>query len=239
MEVVGDFKAFYEDAMKWIRVFHESRHSEEKGEDARFRVHDNEGKEDIPVRCDEAEIILSLLYCCQDHEVHVREICYQGNSYTDISDIRFSNGFVANRERYANIFRTNIRLRAKKNGLDIKVYLFGPELFYNAYDELCCNGYPLSHGMVEIDERQMCYAGTYIYWCHEEEEDLDFPENTLPKIYDYDDGVEVFFETDGKSITFSALMDGKLYKKIHKDDEKVVFYSALCEGARLDHGIYY
>nr|WP_302111797.1 AAA family ATPase [uncultured Acetatifactor sp.] len=239
MEVAGDFKAFYEDAMKWIRVFHESRHSEEKGEDARFRVHDNEGKEDIPVRCDEAEIILSLLYCCQDHEVHVREICYQGNSYTDISDIRFSNGFVANRERYANIFRTNIRLRAKKNGLDIKVYLFGPELFYNAYDELCCNGYPLSHGMVEIDERQMCYAGTYIYWCHEEEEDLDFPENTLPKIYDYDDGVEVFFETDGKSITFSALMDGKLYKKIHKDDEKVVFYSALCEGALLDHGRYY
>ena len=52
MEVAGDFKAFYEDAMKWIRVFHESRHSEEKGEDARFRVHDNEGKEDIPVRCD-------------------------------------------------------------------------------------------------------------------------------------------------------------------------------------------
>ena len=37
--------------------------------------------------------LLSLLYCCKDHKVTVREILYQGNRYTDISDIQLSDGF--------------------------------------------------------------------------------------------------------------------------------------------------
>ena len=94
MEVDGDFKAFYEDAMGWISAFHQY-----KGTKARFRICDGEDEEDFFVCCDEAEVILSLLYCCKDHKAAVREIFYQGNRYTDISYIRFSEGFGGGPER--------------------------------------------------------------------------------------------------------------------------------------------
>ncbi len=69
MEVAGDFRAFYEDAMDWIRAFHQR-----KTADDRFRIHEGEDKEDFFVCCDEAEVILSLLYCCKEHKATVREI---------------------------------------------------------------------------------------------------------------------------------------------------------------------
>ena len=69
MEVAGDFRAVYEDAMDWIRAFHQR-----KTADDRFRIHEGEDKEDFFVCCDEAEVILSLLYCCKEHKATVREI---------------------------------------------------------------------------------------------------------------------------------------------------------------------
>ena len=125
MEVTGDFKAFYEEAMKWISAFHQLRTAEN-----RFRIHDGVGEEDFFVCCDEAEVILSLLYCCKEHKAAVREIFYQGNHYTDISDIRFSEGFVADKYVYGNPDRIDIQLHAKKNGCDTLVYIFGPGFGY-------------------------------------------------------------------------------------------------------------
>jgi hypothetical protein len=233
MEVTGDFKAFYEDAMDWIRAFHQC------GKEDRFRIHDGEEEEGFFVRCDEAEVILSLLYCCKEHKAAVREIFYQGNHYTDISDIRFSEGFVADKygvDGFGNADRINIRLHAKRNGRDTLVYIFGPEFGYiptdNYEEELCIFGYPLSHGMVETEEKRMYYAGTCCYPCYEEIDDFYYPSPGV-KICDYHDGVELFLETDGKNVTFSALMDGRLYKKISKDDEKIVFHSALHEDVLL------
>ena len=230
MEVTGDFKAFYEDAMKWIRAFHQFRTEED-----RFRIRDGVGEEDFFVCCDEAEVILSLLYCCKEHKASVREIFYQGNRYTDISDIRFSEGFVADKRGY-DADRINIRLHAKKNGCDTLVYIFGPEFgtlpWDDGYeDEFGILKYPLSHGMVETDGKQMDYAGDYCYPCYEQDDSNVF--STLVDEYDYYDVVELFLETDGKNVTFSALMDGKLYKKISKDDEKIVFHSALHEDVLL------
>ena len=98
MEVAGDFKMFYEDALKWIRAFHECQTA-----DDRFRIRDGEDDEDLYVCCDEAEVILSLLYCCKDHKVTVREILYQGNRYTDISDIQLSDGFAADEHGLATL----------------------------------------------------------------------------------------------------------------------------------------
>ncbi len=230
MEVTGDFKTFYEDAMKWIRAFHQLRTAED-----RFRIRDGVGEEDFFVCCDEAEVILSLLYCCKEHKASVREIFYQGNRYTDISDIRFSEGFVADKYVYGNPDRIDIQLHAKKNGCDTLVHIFGPGFGYvdtDFYeDEFCIFGYPCSYGMVETDEKRMYYAGTYCYSCYEQDDSNDF--STLVDEYDYYDGVELFLETDGKNVTFSALLDGKLYKKISKDDEKIVFYSALHEDVLL------
>lgn len=233
MEVTGDFKAFYEDAMDWIRAFHQC------GKEDRFRIHDGEEEEGFFVRCDEAEVILSLLYCCKEHKAAVREIFYQGNHYTDISDIRFSEGFVADKygvDGVGNADRINIRLHAKKNGRDTLVYIFGPEFGYiptdNYEEELCIFGYPLSHGMVETEEKRMYYAGTCCYPCYEEIDDFYYPSRGV-KICDYHDGVELFLETDGKNVAFSVLMDGRLYKKISKDDEKIVFHSALDEDVLL------
>ena len=226
MEVAGDFKMFYEDALKWIRAFHERQTA-----DDRFRIRDGEDDEDLYVCCDEAEVILSLLYCCKDHKVAVREILYQGNRYTDISDIQLSDGFVADEHGFGGAERTDIRLHAKKNGHDTLVYLFGPEFGYipgdDYEDKFCIFRYPLSHGMVEIGKNQMYYAGTYRYPCYEEDSLYYSPSR------DYYDGVELFLETDGKNVTFSALLDGRLYKKISKDDEKIVFHSILDEDVLL------
>ena len=241
MEVAGDFRAFYEDAMDWIRAFHQR-----KTADDRFRIRDGEDEEAFAVCCDEAEVILSLLYCCKEHKAAVREILYQGNRYTDISDIRFSEGFVADRYGYGlglgHAERTDIRLHAKKNGRDTLIYIFGPETGYmltDSYEEqFCIFGYPLSHGCVEIEEKQMYYAGTCCYPCYEEIDDFYYPSDEV-KICDYNDGVELFLETDGKNLTFSALLDGRLYKKISRDDEKIVFYSMLDEGALLGMGRIY
>ncbi len=226
MEVAGDFKMFYEDALKWIRAFHECQTA-----DDRFRIRDGEDDEDLYVCCDEAEVILSLLYCCKDHKVTVREILYQGNRYTDISDIQLSDGFAADEHGFGGAERTDIRLHAKKNGHDTLVYLFGPEFGYipgdDYEDKFCIFRYPLSHGMVEIGKNQMYYAGTYRYPCYEEDSLYYSPSR------DYYDGVELFLETDGKNVTFSALLDGRLYKKISKDDEKIVFHSILDEDVLL------
>ncbi len=232
MEVAGDFRAFYEDAMDWIRAFHQR-----KTADDRFRIHEGEDKEDFFVCCDEAEVILSLLYCCKEHKATVREIRYQGSSYTDISDIRFSEGFVADKYGVGYADRIKFRLHATKDGRDTLVYLFGPEFGYIPGDdykeEFCIFEYPLSYGMVEIEGKQMHYAGTCCYPCYEEDDLFYYPNDDEVKICDYNDGVELFLETGGKNVTFSALPDGKLYKKISKDDEKIVFHSMLDEGVLL------
>ena len=249
MEVAGDFKAFYEDAMNWISAFQSFREDIMEKCD-RFRIRDGEEAEDFLVCCHEAEIILSLLYCCENHEVTVREIYYQGNRYTDISDIRFLEGILD--ERYGVPACTHpIQLHAKKNGRDMLIYIFGPYT-YEDYNGAQISWYPLSHGMVEIKEKQMYYAGTYRYHVHEEiwksylsdsgdSEDGDTLDDGSgePRMKSYiqtldcEKGAEVFLKTDGKNVTFSVLMDGELYKKISKDEEKVIFYSALFNNALL------
>lgn len=253
MEVSGDFKAFYEEVMEWISEFCQYRnydYSTGGRNDDRFLIRDGV-QEDFSVPCAEEEIILSLLYCSRNHEVTFREIVYQGNHYTDISDIRFSEGF--HNDKYnmgSDTERINIRLHAKKNDSDTLIYLFGPSLI--AVGDGGIAGYPLSHGMVEGEEGRMHYAGTYCYRCYEEEFTEDWYDysqwddafddgatyepvmRNRTDVYDYTDGVEVFLETDGKNVTFNVLMGGRLYQKISRDDEKVVFHSALREGVLLE-----
>lgn len=89
----------------------------------------------------------------------------------------------------------------------------------------------------------MYYAGSHYFPQHDEEEKYVVPlawndpeyENyesseyddiqTVIRTYDYNEYVEIFLETDGENVTFSLLLHGKLYKKISKDKEKVIFYN--------------
>lgn len=238
VEVASSFKEFRNDVKFWIETF-DNHHFHDMGGD--FKVWIDDGGDKFSFRCDEAEIILSLLYCCKNHEVTIREICYQGNKYTDISDIKFLEGFEEN--MFGDIGQTYpVQLHAKKNGQSMLLYFFGPYLTSLDVDDYvrehlhygCSDirvAYPSSSGIVEAEEKQRIYAGTFFYNCYEEDDDDFFGGY---RVYDYDEGVEVFLETDGKSVAFSMLLNGKLHKKISMDDKRVVFYSVLCDGKLLE-----
>ncbi len=229
-EIHGNFETFYKDFLSCLAAFHQVwAYTEKPG----LLIRDGAYEEDIFVTCSEFECILSLLYCLEDHDVTVREILYQGNRYTDISEVRFSSGF-----DYDDVScygedpkRANIRLHAKKNGCGMRIYLFGPSFHYLEDDDgiscLRIYHYPRSCGMVEAKDRKpLYYAGTYVYDCFEDEGYRGYSEHC--------EGVEVFLETEDDDVTFSVLLDGRLHEKIKKDDDYVIFYSALHQGSLLN-----
>lgn len=262
MEIAGDFEQFMEYVSLWLAGF---------GATTRIRISDEptlrfcDGvDDDLPVFCDEEDILFALLYCCKNPGTTVREISFRGNRYTDISDMRFLKGFEEG--RYGGSFTYPVLLRAKKDGHDTLVYFFGPYvsdmsggidigdlLKFDGEELPIVDGYPMSHGMVEMKEG-LHYAGTYYYNRHYSEEEpytFDFsddpdagdiydstPLDEQPKFYeltrtseyDYEEGMETFLETDGKNVTFSILYKDRLYKKISKDGEKVIFYDTPFDG---------
>lgn len=247
MEIAGGFRLFYEDAMGMIGKFHEHAKPTGSEADAKFRVSDGEGGKDLTVCCDETDIIYSLLYCCKNHsDVTVREILYQGNRYTDISDVRFwvddFNCYTYGRGSIVdNLCKVTIGVHARKNGNDTQVYLFGPYFYLypgsGCTEEMGISSYPPSYGIVEVKDGQTRYAGAYFYeslamW----NADIDeFGEIVYVEIEQHEDvGAEVFLSTDGKKVTFSILRNGKFYRKISRDEEKIIFYSALRDGSLLN-----
>lgn len=240
VEVAGSFKEFRDDLVFWLEMFGGNRL--EGGGDYRCWIDD--GSDKIGSRCDEAEVILSLLYCCKNHEVTVREISYQGSKYTDISDIKFLEGFEEN--LFGDIGQTYpVRLHAKKNGRNVLLYFFGPYLSSLDVDEDDRDFYypsiriadSPSTGIVEAEENQRFYAGTFFYHSYFEELGVEPYDSCC--VYEYDEGVEVFLETDGKSVTFSMLLGGELHKKIRVDEKKAVFYSLLCDGKLLEQSSFW
>ena len=214
VEIASGFGAFYKNAMSWIGAFHDRHFYQENCR--KSVIHDGLGDYDAIYCITEEEVILSLLYCCKNHEVAVKEICYHGSKYTDISDIKFLAGF--REEIFGDSQTYPIQLRAKKNGHDMQLYFFGPYLTsLDVDDEDVHIAYPSSCGIVEAEEKQRFYAGTFFYHDNVEGEGG----------YDYDEGVEVFLDADGESVAFSMLLNGKLHKKISVDGKKAVFYSAL------------
>ncbi|HBA49717.1 MAG TPA: hypothetical protein DCZ91_18360 [Lachnospiraceae bacterium] len=246
MEIDGGFRLFYEDVMGMISMFHEHAKSTGSGADARFRIRDGENGEEFDVCFDEADIIYSLLYCCEGHpDVTVREILYQNSRYTDVSEVRF---WVNELTSYCygggsydiDLFAVNIGFHAKKDGNDTQVYVFGPYFYwypdYSGEDVRVIDSYPRSHGIVEVQDRQIQYAGMYHY-DREKVGDTIIGGNGEPEYVMQEEhegaGAEVFLESDGKRVMFSILLDGKLYRKISMDGEKVIFYSALLDGIPL------
>lgn len=185
--------------------------------------------EDVLFYCGEEMIILSLLHCCKELAVTVREITYKGAVYTDIKALEFLEDIVAYRERDGiESIQQPIRFAAKKDGCDVHVYFFG-----DAYSDVAESfQWTLSYGVVEVKENQM-YVGTYNYMCHDfiyyTVEGGDYWQNCI----DDDTALHIFLEIDGNNITFSVLINGELYKKISKDDENVIFYYTPFYGQKL------
>lgn len=222
MRVTGDFEKFYGKMKKWRSRFHSFKMPLQKSQQGNYkiRVHDGVG-EDVNLYCDAEEMIFALLYCCADHGVKVSEINCKGTVYKDISYITFlkrgyeNKGFGVTHPLY---------LLAKKDGNYVIVYFFGPYVD-EFYGEVL--RYPVSNGIVELEGRQL-YIGTYRYEeymepseCHT---DKSGEKCGITDVIYCDEEVHVFLETDGKDVTFSILLDGRLYRKISKTDEKVIFH---------------
>lgn len=97
-----------------------------------------------------------------------------------------------------------------------------------------------SSGIVEAAEGQT-YAGTcshvwsetYVYVTEDASGFLVEKEGET----DHSVGIHLLLETNGQDLTFSVLLGGRLYKKISRDAEKVVFYyTPLDRAAREDGG---
>ncbi|HBA46466.1 MAG TPA: hypothetical protein DCZ91_01415 [Lachnospiraceae bacterium] len=115
----------------------------------------------------------------------------------------------------------------KKDGYDTTVDFFGLRM---TDDDSVFQYDSKSRGVVEAKENQI-HIGMYGYsWrgCYYDDEwdpetgDLVITYREVS--YDVEDQGHVFFEADGNNVTFSMLLDGKLYPEIVKTDGKVIFY---------------
>lgn len=181
-------------------------------------------------RCsfDEEVLVYTLLCYCQKSAAAVRRFCYNGSEYTDISDMEILNDVVYSSYDDSSIKQSSFKFAARKDGCNLSVYYFGDGVITSPDDRDGDHCWPPSNGLVEAKENRI-YIGTY---CYEDEFETDIGDIN---IIDHDKtSLHVFFETDGKAITFSVLIDGKLYKKISSDDETVTFYHTPFDPGRWD-----
>lgn len=240
-EIVGDTKKFLDNVIAW-RELGDSFFGGVKSGDViynRFLVCYGNDEKCYFSRIKAEEIIYLLLYYCKvgkASEVKVREINYNGKIYTDISDVVFLEGIYRNPDSRIIEFKSDaesnkkhdygtyaVKFHAKTNDGYSAIYIFGSYIyeddnfrgFWEKLDwQVKSVQYPLSTGLVEVKE-DLLYLGRYKYY------------------FTYWDGEgmrwelhwkQVFCTTDGKDVVFKALLDGKLYKLISKNDERVVFH---------------
>lgn len=227
MEVAGGFEEFYREVTERKTWGQGCRASEAVLPGAyKLRICDGIGEDFYSFCEDEVNIIAGLLYCCTKHGAAVREIDYKGSRYTDISEVSIleTERIVIEPVRPDDMDdyiedEYPVRVCAKKDGYNTTVYFFGLRMSGNSSP--FCYG-SNSRGLVEVKENQL-HIGMYGYsWgldrCAAEQD-------VLCRECDGDDQEHVFCETDGNNVTFSILLDGKLYPKIVRTDEKVVFYN--------------
>lgn len=248
-EIVGDTKKFLDNVIAW-RELGDSFFGGVKSGDViynRFLVCYGNDEKCYFSRIKAEEIIYLLLYYCKvgkASEVKVREINYNGKIYTDISDVVFLEGIYRNPDSMVLSLKINnennesnieyerkctyaVKFHAKTNDGYSVIYIFGSYIYeddnfrgfleklnWHLDWQVEYSQYPLSTGLVEVKE-DLLYLGRYKYYF----------------TYWYGEGMrwahhwkQVFCTTDGKDIVFKALLDGKLYKLISKNDERVVFH---------------
>lgn len=204
----------------------------EYGEESFFIRDDGE---DVIFCCGEEMIILTLLHCCKESATAVRKINYKGAVYTDIKFLEFLDDVVAYKDTTdTKCIQRPVRFVAKRGGSYMLVYFFGDADAFA--DEFAYSGeahfiWTLSYGVVEVRKNQI-YVGAYHYRCRDYIYTQE-GENYWRNIVDDDTALHVFLETDGYDVTFSVLINGKLYKKISKDNESVIFYDTPFYGKKL------
>lgn len=205
MEIFGEREVFYRDAKMLLHALGNAADKTET--DYKFRICDGVN-EDVCANCEEDEIISVLIHTLRDetYQTSIKEIVYQGDRYTDIEVLESEAGS-------AGATEDCIQVSAKKNGIPTLVCFLSPEVYgeCDEDDEYMYIKYVLSDGIVEVKAKQM-YIGAYGCTVCRGEEQLC---NTK---------VHAFLEADGKSLTFSILLNGKLYKKISMDEEQIIFY---------------
>lgn len=235
MEVASGFEAFYREVMERKTWGKGCEASEARLPGAyKLRICDGVGEDFYSFCEEEGDIIAGLLYCCIKHGVTVREIAYKESRYTDISEAIFLETERIVRKAADPGDDTEyieheypVRVYAKKDGYDTAIDFFGLRM---TDDDSIFHYDSKSRGVVEAKENQI-HIGMYGYsWsgCYYDDEwnletgELVITDREVP--YDVEDQGHVFFEADGNNVTFSMLLDGKLYPEIVKTDGKVIFY---------------
>lgn len=176
------------------------------------------------LRISEEDIVISALEAALGHEVTFDKIVCCGNTYTDLSEMKFS-GWVY--EETAFLFSYNvydITLKAKKNGKDVTIFILGVYLDHSSddFEVRCARG----GGVIEIapaDGIQL--IGKY-------DALLDY---TIPRFFGPDEReveytdeliIAVFLKKEENGFAFCVLNDeDKLFTKISFDGEKLIFYA--------------
>lgn len=207
----------------------------------------------------ELELILSVLYASvfpsegtPKFSAAIKEISYQGERYTDISDIKFLGDDCINQIFLDNGY--SMLLKAKKDGRSTLVYFLARPVYVvedtDGSKMLQLGNYvPGSCGVVETGDN-LQYVGAFplIEMLEHPEKFYNFP------VSDYDDDdpeagprirvystadlkselrpledvyctyVHVFSEAKGDDIVFHVLYNGKLYQKISSNAGQVIFH---------------
>lgn len=169
----------------------------------------------------EEMLILSLLHCWESVS-KLRELNYKGTVYKNIKYIEFL-------EESTEYLQQPMRFAAQKDGNDILVYFLGDAYYDQGEDYGRTYIEPLSRGVVEVGSEQM-YIGTYYYHKSDEPDRINYDEETDEyystgyTVVASENALHIFLETDGKDVTFSVLLDGRLYKKISQNEENIIFY---------------
>lgn len=253
VEISGDMAHFREKFAQWLDAFDLFRKHHFSDQDFQFRIWDgaqwgNESDKMVEYRdlyCNEEDIVFALLYTCKDFKdaVAVREIAWKGTVYTDISGLEVLKPGRIEVDEGRESYRFDaypIRLCGKKEEALVKLCFFGP---YTETDEICpydddeeeedtpvIQQGTLSSGIVEQDQNRV-YIGVYpcleywegyeeIFWCLDENGDQKYRYTIRYTTEDY----HMFMDVNGTDVTFSLLLNGRLYPKIRKTEEEVIFY---------------
>lgn len=242
-EVAGDGEAFFAGIDELIDMFGTFRGSKLEGSNFTYKKIIDGQEEVCDVCCDddgrsEGEIILSVLYnyiSQTDFSIAIKRIHYKGSIYTDISGIALIEDTCILWGQEQDTL--SIQLHAKKDERPVTVCFFGPEVGWVGGRIGYIKYYPSSNGVVEIGENQQ-YIGSFSIteWCRYDANDyfvMDDDGNIRyageglePYIKEEDAPacVRVFGEKAGQDVTFRLLYHGKLYKKISKNEDAVIFY---------------
>ncbi len=218
MEISGDYEEFCENIKEWKeRLCSQPVYPRgDSRELCECRISDGLG-EDLVVSCDERTILITLLDYCADPGIAVRKLCCPGAVYTDITAVTALDMVTDDDEGSFYTMRP-LQCFAKRDGRDVTVYFFGP--FTGADGGYY---YVLSNGIVEADGKRQ-YAGVFSYNVEWENSWINEAGVDESESYNYDVQLHTFLDTDGDHVTFSLLSGGRLYQKISRTKDAVIFY---------------